>query len=240
MAAKVVMPAWSSRAGVVRFEARAKRRSSIRRATSEYTQAGPSPVLRKTRTWPRCRPGEALSARIVGMSRWRFVSSAVLVAGFAGAWGFSTLRAQEAAPAPEDIAAGLRIYRQKADCQSCHGWAADGKKMDSQMPDGANLRTTKLDRAKLIIAIKCGVPGKMMPAFDKFAYTDGRCYNLKQADLQRMNATLPDPPATLQNREIEQLADFLFAKVVGKGPMDRAKCIEFWGSDVSACSEFPK
>jgi hypothetical protein len=80
----------------------------------------------------------------------------------------------------------------------------------------------------------------MMPAFDKFAYTDGRCYNLKQADLQRMNATLPDPPTTLQNREIDQVADFLFAKVVGKGPMDRAKCIEFWGSDVSACAEFPK
>jgi hypothetical protein len=151
------------------------------------------------------------------------------------------VRAQEAsAPAPEDIAAGQRIYRQKADCQSCHGWAADGRKMDSQMPDGANLRVTKLDRAKLIAAIKCGIPGKNMPAFDKFAYSDGRCYNLKQADLQRMNATLPDPPATLQNREIEQVADFLFAKVVGKGPMDRAKCIEFWGSDVSTCAEFPK
>src|SRR5688572_28266838 len=151
-----------------------------------------------------------------------------------------SLRAQESTPTPEDIASGQRIYRQKADCQSCHGWAADGKKMDSQMPDGANLRTTKLDRAKLIVAIKCGVPGKQMPAFDKLAYTDGRCYNLKQADLRRMNATLPDPPATLQNREIEQVAEFLFAKVVGKGSMDRAGCIEFWGSDVSACSEFPK
>jgi hypothetical protein len=154
--------------------------------------------------------------------------------------GALAVRAQDSAPAPEDVAAGQRIYRQKADCQSCHGWAADGRKMDSQMPDGANLRTTKLDRAKLITAIKCGVPGKMMPAFDKFAYTDGRCYNLKQADLQRMNATLPDPPATLQNREIEQVADFLFAKVVGKGPMDRARCIEFWGSDVSTCAEFSK
>src|SRR5689334_12700743 len=89
--------------------------------------------------------------------------------------GTFSLRAQDSAPAPEDVAAGLRIYRQKADCQSCHGWAADGRKMDSQMPDGANLRTTKLDRAKLIVAIKCGVPGKQMPAFDKFAYTDGRC-----------------------------------------------------------------
>jgi len=35
-----------------------------------------------------------------------------------------------------------------------------------------------------------------MPAFDKFAYTDGRCYNLKQADLVKMNATLPDPLST--------------------------------------------
>ena len=163
-----------------------------------------------------------------------------LVVGALLVGGVLSIRAQESTPAPEDVAAGLRIYRQKADCQSCHGWAADGRKMDSQMPDGANLRTTKLDRAKLIMAIKCGVPGKQMPAFDKFAYTDGRCYNLKQADLVKMNAVLPDPPATLQNREIEQLADFLFAKVVGKGPMDRAKCIEFWGSDVATCAEFSR
>jgi hypothetical protein len=50
----------------------------------------------------------------------------------------------------------------------------------------------------------------------------------------------PDPAATLQAREIELVADFLFAKVVGKGEMDRAKCIEYWGSDVSACAEFAK
>ena len=101
----------------------------------------------------------------------------------------------------------MRLYRQKGDCQACHGWAADGRKMDSQMPDGANLRTTKLDRDKLIMAIKCGVPGKAMPAFDRLAYSDGRCYGLKQADLQKMNASMPDPAATLQPREIELLAD---------------------------------
>jgi len=28
---------------------------------------------------------------------------------------------------------------------------------------------------------------------------------------------MPDPPATLQAREIELIADFLVAKVVGKG-----------------------
>ena len=138
------------------------------------------------------------------------------------------------------IAAGMRLYRQKGDCQACHGWAADGRKMDTQMPDGANLRTTRLDRERLMAAIKCGRPGKGMPAFDRLAYSDGRCYDMKQADLTRLGLQLPDPPATLQPREVEQLADFLFAKVVGKGPMDRAKCIEYWGSDVEACREFPK
>ena len=152
--------------------------------------------------------------------------------------GASAAPRAQAEPAAEDVAAGLRIYRQKADCQACHGWAADGRKMDSQMPDGANLRATKLDRAKLITAIKCGIPGKGMPAFDRLAYSDGRCYGMKQADLQKLGA-LPDPAATLQPREVEQVADFLFAKVVGKGPMNRAACIEFWGSDVEACKEFP-
>jgi mono/diheme cytochrome c family protein len=142
-------------------------------------------------------------------------------------------------PSPEDIAAGMRIYRQKADCQACHGWAGDGRKMDSQMPDGANLRTTRLDRAKLVMAIKCGVPGKAMPAFDRLAYSDGRCYGMKQADLQKLGTTMPDPAATLQPREMELVADFLFAKVVGKGPMNRAACVEFWGSDVETCREFP-
>jgi hypothetical protein len=143
-------------------------------------------------------------------------------------------------PTAEDLAAGLRIYRQKADCQACHGWAGDGRKMDSQMPDGANLRASRLNRAAAILAIKCGRPGRSMPAFDRLAYSDGRCYEMKQADLNRLGMQLPDPAATLQPREIEVLADFLFAKIIGKGPMDRAACIEFWGSDVDACREFEK
>jgi len=146
----------------------------------------------------------------------------------------------QTAPAPEDVAAGFRIYRQKADCQACHGWAADGRKMESQMPDGANLRATKLDRAKLVQAVKCGIPGKSMPAFDKFAYTDGRCYGMKQADLKARNVTMATPPATLQPREVDLLADFLFAKIVRQGKMDRAKCVAFWGKEVDACNELPQ
>jgi hypothetical protein len=150
----------------------------------------------------------------------------------------ATAQAPEA-PDPADVAAGLRIFRSKADCQSCHGWAGDGRKMDTQMPDGANLRTTRLNRNGIMTAIKCGRPGREMPAFDRLAYSDGRCNNLKTADVERLGG-LPEPAATLQPREIEQVTDFLFAKVIGKGPMNRTACIEFWGSDVEACKEFPQ
>jgi len=169
---------------------------------------------------------------------WRLAGAWIVVIATAG---LTARQAQaQAAPTPEDIAAGMRIYRTKADCQACHGWAGDGRKMDSQMPDGANLRATKLDRDKVIMAIKCGIPGgKGMPAFDRLAYTDGRCYKLTQAAVAKMGAP-PDPAATLQPREVELVADFLFAKMVGKGEMDRAKCLDFWGSDVSACAEFAK
>jgi mono/diheme cytochrome c family protein len=164
--------------------------------------------------------------------------SAALAAIAAGIAMLSSLplAAQDAS----DIAEGMRIFRQKGNCQSCHGWAGDGRKMDSQMPDGANLRETRLDRTALIMTIKCGIPGTGMPPFDKFAYSDGRCYGLKQADLAKAGQRMSDPPSTLQNREIEFLADFMFAKIIGKGPMNHAKCIEFWGEETETCGEFPK
>jgi hypothetical protein len=163
----------------------------------------------------------------------------LLLAGLAAALQLvspSLARAQD----PADIAEGARLFRQKGNCQSCHGWAGDGRKMDSQMPDEANLRESVLDRAALVMIIKCGRPGSGMPPFDKFAYSDGRCYGLKQSDLKGPSRQMPDPPATLLAREVEAVADFMLAKIVGKGPMDHAKCIDYWGSDVEACKEFAK
>jgi hypothetical protein len=139
-----------------------------------------------------------------------------------------------------DIAEGMSLYQQKGNCQACHGWAGDGRKMDNEMPAGANLREVRLNRSALVVIIKCGRPGTNMPAYDKYAYTDGRCFGMKQAELKSLPTHMPDPPATLQQREIELIADFLLAKIVGKGPMDHAKCIEYWGSDVEACRDFPK
>src|SRR5436190_23593619 len=111
------------------------------------------------------------------------------------AWLLVSATVQAQAPDAADIAEGMRIFLQKGNCQACHGWAADGRKMDNQMPDGSNLRETKLDRDNLILAIKCGRPGRGMPAFDRLAYSDGRCYGMKQADLKGLS--LADPAAPL-------------------------------------------
>ena len=173
---------------------------------------------------------DEISWRSATSGMWLGVVMALAVA--------APVRGQTADPA--DIADGMRIFQQKGNCQACHGWAGDGRKMDSQMPDAANLRESKLDRETLITTVKCGLPGTGMPPFDKFAYSDGRCFGMKQADLKSRGVTMADPPATLQPREIELLADFLFAKVIRKGPMNRAKCVEFWGHEVDACNDLPK
>src|SRR5438093_13615977 len=172
----------------------------------------------------------------------RFLSSGVVAVAIVASASVSLpAEGQDSQPpSASDIADGMRLFQQKGNCQSCHGWAGDGRKTDSQMPDGPNLRDLKLNRATLITIIKCGILNSQMPAFDKFAYSDRRCYGKTQADLKSYPTRMPDPPATLQQREIDLVVDFLIAKIVGKGPMNHAKCVEFWGSDKDVCKEFPK
>jgi mono/diheme cytochrome c family protein len=174
------------------------------------------------------------------LEMWLRKISRPLVSGIAIAAVLSVTKAQTPTTDPADLVEGMRLYQQKGDCQACHGWGADGIKGDNQMPDGPSLREKKFTRNLLILTIKCGRPGTGMPAFDRFAYSDGRCYNMQQADLKKYPMRMPDPAATLQQREIELIADFLLAKVVGKGPMDYTKCVEFWGSEVDVCRTFLK
>jgi hypothetical protein len=48
---------------------------------------------------------------------------------------------------------------------------------------------------------------------------------------------MADPPATLQPREVDLLADFAYAKIVGKGAMDRATCADYWGGASEVCND---
>ena len=177
-----------------------------------------------------------MSFRVWGVGAVLASAVAVMLAVSAGV----PVRAQGPAPDPEDVKEGMTIYRTKADCQTCHGWAADGRKMDTQMPDAPNLRQTRLGRAGILFAIRCGRPGRGMPAFDRQAYKDAsRCNNTTEADLQKNGLELVQPASTLQPREIEMVADFLFDRVIGKGPLDHAKCVAYWGGEEQdVCNEY--
>jgi mono/diheme cytochrome c family protein len=140
--------------------------------------------------------------------------------------------------AQDQFANGRRIFLEKADCQYCHGWAGDGAGQGQSPGGAANLRRSQLGRDQLIIVISCGVPGTAMPHFDDQAYTDNRCYGLTEAELGARTPTFP-PSTTLPKRDIEAVADYLVAKIIGRGPITREECAENFGPRANSCDNYP-
>jgi mono/diheme cytochrome c family protein len=139
----------------------------------------------------------------------------------------------------DDFAFGRRLFLDKAQCLYCHGWAGDGAGEPQSNGAAANLRVSPLKREQLIEVITCGVPGKAMPHFDDEAYTDKRCYGVTEAELGRDTPALP-PGSTLNKREIEAVADYLLAKVLGRGPViTREECEEAYGAGARECVRYP-
>jgi mono/diheme cytochrome c family protein len=133
---------------------------------------------------------------------------------------------------------GRRIFLEKADCTFCHGWAGDGAGQGQSPGGAANLRKSQLQRDQLIMVIGCGIPGTAMPHFDQDAYTDTRCYGQTEADLGARTPSYP-PTTTIAPREIEAVADYLLAKVIGRGPITREECREVFGERGRSCETYP-
>jgi mono/diheme cytochrome c family protein len=111
--------------------------------------------------------------------------------------------------AQDQVAAGEAAW-DKAGCLQCHGSTGDGGD-GGEFPAGPSLRKTRLDRAALVEAISCGLPGTAMPSWLDGAYTKRACYGFP-----------PGPPPAeitatpvLSASEIEALVDFLAAKFIG-------------------------
>jgi mono/diheme cytochrome c family protein len=107
------------------------------------------------------------------------------------------------------VAAGEAAW-DKAGCLQCHGSNGEGGD-GGEFPAGPSLRKTRLDRAALIEAISCGLPGTAMPSWLDDAYTKRACYGFP-----------PGPPPAeitatpvLSAAEVEALVDFLGAKFIG-------------------------
>jgi cbb3-type cytochrome c oxidase subunit III len=141
--------------------------------------------------------------------------------------------------AADDFSYGRRLFLEKAECSFCHGWAGDGSGHPQSPGGAANLRKSQLGRDQLITVISCGIPGTAMPHFDEFAYTDKRCYGMTEAELGDRVPAFP-PSTSLQKREVEILADYLIAKVIGRGPITRLECLEVFGArGTFGCNEYP-
>ena len=123
-------------------------------------------------------------------------------------FGFGAARAQ-------NVSFGQRLFRDKADCQFCHGIDGDGRGDPRSPGRAANLHETRLDREQLIEVIACGRPGTEMPHFDKYAYEDTNCYGLGRKDLGTDAPRYPHS-TPLTRREIEAVADYIIATFVGK------------------------
>jgi mono/diheme cytochrome c family protein len=148
-----------------------------------------------------------------------------------------TIKPLTAQPA-DNSAYGRRLYHDKAQCSFCHGWAADGSGEPQSNGGAANLRQSFLNRDQLVEVISCGRPGTPMPHYDELAYTDKRCYGVTETELGPQAPSLP-PSTTLQKREMEAIADYLVAKVIGRGPVTREECEEMFGKEARSCGEYP-
>jgi hypothetical protein len=159
------------------------------------------------------------------------VSSVIAFAG-AIAVGVST------AAVAQDVSAGQRIWANKAGCPQCHGWAGDGHISGFHSPGGLPLRMTQLTRDQIREVIQCGRPGTPMPHFDRFAYTDKRCYDMTVADLGNLEVIRAE--ITLQPFEIDAVADYVATEIKGAGPVTRAECTEFFGKTGAECDKYPE
>jgi hypothetical protein len=138
----------------------------------------------------------------------------------------------------QGVSDGERIWKSKAGCPDCHGWAGDGFPAAFHNEGNApSLRITQLTRDQIRETIQCGRPGTSMPHFDRFAYSDKRCYDLTAQDL---GDRVPDrSPSTLQTYEIDAVADYVAAKIKGAGPVTREQCAAFFGTTGTHCDKYP-
>jgi len=77
-----------------------------------------------------------------------------------------------------------------------------------------------------------------MPHFDRFAYTDKRCYDMTAAELGDLEPIRA--PTTLQSYEIDAVADYVATKIKGAGPVTRAQCAAFFGETGAQCEKYPE
>ena len=153
--------------------------------------------------------------------------AANVIAGFA-----NPVSAQDEAR----VKLGLQTWR-SAGCPDCHGSFADGDKQRDESPSGPNLRQrTHLNAETLKTVIGCGRPGSEMPSFEDGAYTVRPCYGRPLGDAP---GNMYPAPAKLTADQIDAIATYLLARIIGRGPITKAECLAYYDeAQKSWCDDF--
>jgi mono/diheme cytochrome c family protein len=124
----------------------------------------------------------------------------------------------------------------KGGCSNCHGGIGQGGG-GGEDPVGPSLRETALTRDEIAETIACGRPVSGMPFNLVGAYTETACYGFPLGPPPRGT----DQGASLSQEEVDAIADFLIANVVGVTNITRAACAVFFRGNVDspACLRYP-
>ncbi len=151
-----------------------------------------------------------------------FFLAAALVIGSVGAQSGRAQSPHEDGAKPHFdealVTLGATLWTGKATCFTCHGAMGGGL-------EGASLRDTHLGLDEMVLAIRCGVAGTAMPAYDINAYVDDRCAAAKRENAAQPVAGLPN----LSNREATAIASFVAASFAGTGAPTPEDCAKLWG-----------
>jgi len=135
-----------------------------------------------------------------------------------------------ASPQEQALAEGKRLFR--ADCAGCHKWHGSGGGGYGGL--ALSLRSTRLSREQIIETVGCGRPGTGMPYHLRDAYESDKCYGLTKEQLGKI---MPMAAAAfLRPADIATIADYVLARVKGKGEPNYAECIDFFGEGSRVCN----
>jgi mono/diheme cytochrome c family protein len=136
----------------------------------------------------------------------------------------------QSATASDPTDAGKAVFK-RANCFGCHKWHGNGG--GGYGGDALSLRKTELTREQIMETVGCGRPGTGMPFFTRGAYDAIKCYDLNRQDAGGQMP--PEANTFLRPNDIEAVADYVIARIKGKGEPNYAECVSFFGDISRVC-----
>src|SRR5215468_10132623 len=161
------------------------------------------------------------------MTRHNRLSAGVAVAVIVAT---AAMTASAAAQSADPTDAGKAVFK-RANCFGCHKWHGNGG--GGYGGDALSLRKTELTREQIIETVGCGRPGTGMPFFTRGVYDSVKCYDMNRQDVGAQIP--PEANVFLRPNDVDAVADYVLARIKGKGEPNYSECVDFFGNTSRVC-----